>query len=1307
MWFGTISGLNRFDGHNMVVFRNDPQDTTSLLTEDINKLFEDPDGKIWISTWNGIDVYDPLTERFRINPTIIAQKYGLPNGNLTDIVKDQNGNYWFVHQDAGLFFYDKQRNTTRNLNYVNDNLYTIASNQVATFCNGQNNDGWIVHRNGIIERINLNTLRIESRDSSLFKLNKGEFPYACIADKDNDLWIYVTDSNKGLLHFNTSTRKITSYNTSTSSTLHIGSDIIRGVVQDADEDIWIATDHGGINVLDKDAKFIRYLVNSKYDDYSIAQNSINVLYKDDQGIIWAGTYKRGISYFNKDKFRFPLYTHDESDSNSLPFEDINAFAEDGHGNIWIGTNGGGLIYLDRKTNTYRQYLHDPKNPNSLSANIIVSLYYDKQNVLWIGTYFGGLNSFDGNKFTRYPSDSRNTATVSDNNIWDIFEDSDGNLYVGTLTQGLDVFDKNRRKIAHYSRDIPNTTFHANYITAFDEDPDGRIWIGTGYGIYILDRKKKSFTHYLSQPDKPQGLTSNNIFAFFHDDRDNVWVGTSRGLNLFNKDNGFVRSFTTDDGLPHNTVLTILKGDNNDLWLGTAAGLCNLKLQWKGDSLSYDIFNYDQHDGLQGKQFNENAALRTRKGELIFGGPNGFNVFNPKDIPINKVVPRVAITGLEIMNKPVRTGTSIDNRVILQRSISFTDEIELNHTDNVFSIEFALLSYNHPEKSRYRYMLEGFDENWITVSSDNRKVTYTNLNAGTYLFKVIASNNDGVWNNEAATLGIIIHPPWWKSGYAIALYVALVILGLFLTRRLIQQRERMKFAIEQERQEAQRMHDLDMMKLKFFTNVSHEFRTPLTLILTPVEHILKHPDDPVPPTQFQLIYRNAKRLLNLVNQLLDFRKLEVQEVRFNPSEGDIIAFIRETVLSFSDLSEKKGINLRLSNSIEHLEAIFDQDKLERILFNLLSNAFKFTPEGGEVSVEVMSSDENLIIHVADTGIGIPSKNIDRIFDRFFQQDLPKSMVNPGSGIGLSITREFVRAHHGTIDVQSEVGKGTRFTVTLPLQTVSRSMHQSSEEEIIPVPVGGLRASILLIEDNEDFRFYLKDNLRMQYDLHEAENGVDGWRKITSLMPDLVVMDVMMPEPNGLELCRRIKRDEKLRHIPVILLTARTSQEQKMEGFEAGADDYVTKPFNFEILQSRIRNLLQQRDIRSQDGKPRIHVRAADIEVTSLDEKLIQKALQIVESRLSDADFSVEEMAREMGMSRVHLYKKLHSLTGESPIEFIRNIRLQRAAQLLEKSQLTVSEIAYKVGFNNPKYFARYFREKYQVLPSVFASGKRSK
>lgn len=1320
LWVGTVAGLNRYDGYNIKVFSNHPGDSTSLINSEVNKVFEGPGGKLWIHTWSGINVYDPLTETFDRNTNAILSRFSIPPGQIIDIKKDRDGNFWFIHATQGLYRYSETTGETTRLVHATNDSRTISSNQVTSLGEDPHRNIWVIHADGVVEQIDHESLHVVYRNDELRNRFRSEIlEYNMMIDRDGDLWFYITNRNAGLYHFDPVKKEWVHIDNTTSSP-RLNTNIVRGIVQDDDGILWIATDHGGINLLDKKTGSVRYVLHNPEDQKSLVQNSINVLYKDADGIIWAGSFKSGLSYYHKNINRFQLYRHQVTNPSSLPFNDINALVEDKNGNLWIGTNGGGLIYFDRDKNSYKQYLHDPGNSNSLTTNVIVSLWMDKDDILWIGTYFGGLLSFDGNRFERYKHDPDDPNSICDNSIWEIYEDSKDNLWVGTLTQGVDRLDR-RTKVFHHYNMHGNNPIHANYIPSLMEDSDGNLWVGTGYGIDVLDHETGRFVHYLNRLNDRGSLSNNSVMDVYEDSRGLIWVGTHGGLNLFDRVNKTFSAFTIDDGLPHNSVLAILEDNNKDLWVSTPHGISHLRIDYepgKKDSLSIEFRNYDEKDGLQGIQFNENAACKTLAGELAFAGGNGFNLFKPEDVGINRKLPKVMLTDFQIFNKTVRIGEEVNGKTILTKSINQTDSIALDHSDNVFSIEFASLSQFHPEKIQYQYLLEGFNKEWTLTKASQRRVTYTNLDPGSYVFKVKAANNDGIWNETPTQLVIKVLPPFWRSKTAFVLYAILTLGALFLARWLVLHNERINFTIQQEREKANRMHELDMIKIKFFTNVSHEFRTPLTLILTPLEKMLRNTPEGELKNQYQLIQRNARRLLNLVNQLLDFRKLEVQEIRLNSSEGDIVKFIREVFHSFSDLSDKNNIHFTFHTTVQQIETLFDQDKLEKILFNLLSNAFKFTPENGSVSVFLdvvqRGGSKYLEINVRDTGIGIAPDKQEKIFERFFQDDLPRSMVNQGSGIGLAITREFVKIHGGTIAVESEPGKGSSFTVMLPLMELKSEVARESVElanvdtTVWDYENGNVleqhrkRPVLLIVEDNEDFRFYLKDNLKLHYSIVEARNGIEGLERAICKMPDLIVSDIMMPEMNGIEMCRKIKADQRTSHIPVVMLTARSAEEQKIDGFASGANDYVTKPFNFEILQSRIRNLIAQRDAFQRNFHKHIDIKAADVSITSLDEKLITKAIKIVEENMSEPDFSVEKFSRELGMSRVHLYKKLLALTGKSPIEFIRTIRLQRAAQLLEKSQLSVSEVAYQVGFNNPKYFSKYFKDQFNMLPSAYAN-----
>jgi signal transduction histidine kinase/ligand-binding sensor domain-containing protein/DNA-binding response OmpR family regulator len=1319
LWFATSSGLNRYDGYGIKVFRNIPGDTTSVLVDDITRLHEGPDGMLWIYTHSGNSVYDPRTEKFIRNTDYVLRRLGIAQGLITSIKKDRKGNFWFIHYNQGMFLYNPQSQKTVRLRHDPKDEATIATDQMSQIEEDTNGDMWLIHQNGLFEKIDHKTLKVVYRNSALKERFGGEqFEYHVMVDSDNDLWLH-NDRNYGCFFFNMKTQQLEAVNSN--SRIKLKSNIVRKIVQDENGILWVGTDHGGINLIDKKDFSIRYLMNDDEDERTISENSIQSLYKDNEGIIWIGTYKNGINYYHENIFRFRHYKHQASKPESLPFNDVNAFAEDKAGNIWIGTNGGGLICFNRKTNSFKKYVNNPNDPNSLSNNVIVSLLFDHENKLWIGTYYGGLNKFDGKNFKRYSHDPKNPRSVGDDSIWEIFEDSNNDIWVGTLKSGISVYNRAKDEFYHYRNGDPNSV-HTGYVPALHEDRQGNMWVGTGYGLEVLDKLSGRFTHYLNNPNDPTSIASNGTLCIFEDSRDLIWIGTQGGLNLYDPQTKTFRTFLERDGLKEKIILTLIEDDQKNLWMSTPNGLSKLIIKSDGAGYDFKFKNFDQSDGLINGAFRENAVLKCSSGELVYGGSNGFNIFQPENIGVDKSQPKVIFTDFQIFNKSVAVGEEINNNLVLSSAIGLMDEITLKPANNVFSIEFAALNFFHAEKSQYTYMMEGFNREWLTTNASERKITFTNLDPGTYTFKVKASNSDGTWMDEAAVLKIRILPPFWKSNIAFALYGIFIIGTLLLLRYLTVTRERVKFRIQQERTQAQRLHELDMMKIKFFTNVSHEFRTPLTLILTPLEKLLKNSKDAEDKKQFQLIQRNARRLLNLVNQLLDFRRLEVQEVKLNSSEGDIVAFIRELVYSFADVSEKKHVALSFNSTVSTLETHFDQDKVEKIVFNLLSNAFKFTRESGRVSVDLGMVDEKessfLEIKVIDTGIGIPADKLDRVFERFFQNELPASMVNQGNGIGLSITQEFVRIHGGVIDVTSEVGKGSTFRVLLPVTKLEhheetaiehREVHEDVENllESLEESVSESKPSLLLVEDNEDFRFYLKDNLHKEYNVIEASNGVQGFERALKNIPDLIVSDIMMPEMDGIQLCKKIKSDPTTSHIPVILLTARAAEDQKIEGFESGANDYITKPFNFEILQSRIRNLIEQRETIQKHFAKHLEIKGSEIQVTSQDEKLIRNAILSVEENLTNKDFSVEELSRQMGMSRVLLYKKILALTGKTPIEFIRTIRLQRAAQLLEKSQFTVSEIAYQVGFNNPKYFAKYFKEEFHLLPSAYASEKKEK
>lgn len=1302
MWIGTVSGLNRFDGYHFTVYRHDLRDSTSVADNSIGKIMAGPGQELWIQTRRGINIYNPLTTRFNRRPEKILQQWGIPGSTITDIVRDNAGQYWFLHPTAGIFITGGSNKAVALVHSADSS--SIATNSVAALTISKANDYWLLHSNGILEKMDARSHRVIYRNHGLVTADHPARAWTMVADNDGDLWIFNDNEDNGVYYFDAAKRSFRHIDQSTPG-LTLNNNIVRGIVPDNNGLIWIGTDHGGVNIIDKKKQTIRYVENINEDNRSLSQNSITTMYKDNTGIIWIGTFKKGLNYYHENMVKFPLYQYQAYSRNSLPYNDVNRFVEDGSGNLWIGTNGGGLIYFDRGRNTFTQYRHEADNPNSISGNVIVSLCIDHNRQLWVGTYFGGLDRFDGSRFIHYKNDPQDSSSLSDNSIWEVLEDSKHQLWVGTLGGGLNVMDP----VTHRFRRFPQVP--SKYISALLEDKAGNLWIGTSEGLDVRNGQTGAFKHYSNVPSVSGSLSHNNVVCIFQDSRQRIWVGTREGLDLFNaKDNSF-RTLRQEDGLPDNSILNILEANDHSLWMSTPNGLSNMTTN--GDA--YTFKNYDESDGLQGKEFNENAALKTSRGELIFGGGNGFNLFYPNAIALNTNVPQVVLTDLQIFNKSILPGEKINGRILLTAAIPATRSITLQPGENVFSLEFASLNYFHPEKNRYAYMLEGFNKEWLYTDGLQRRATYTNLDPGEYTFRVKASNNDGVWNDAGLTLQIRVLPPFWKTWPAFLCYALLIFGALLLARRIIQERERLRFRMEQQTREAARMHELDSLKIRFFTNVSHEFRTPLSLIIAPLEKIVRQTTDTGLKGQLELMQRNARRLLNLVNQLLDFRKMEVQEIKLHATEGDIIGFTKELTGSFSDLSDKKHIQLTFQSNVQALNMLYDADKIEKILFNLLSNAFKFTPEEGSIAVNV-SYDSNaaqLEIAVKDNGIGIPLEKQDYIFERFFQHEVPSSMVNQGSGIGLSITKEFVKMHGGSITVDSAPEMGSCFTVLLPVKTTSAAVPgkmqatiRAATVPVLPAPVtaNSKKPVVLLVEDNEDFRFYLKDNLGQYFQIIEAENGQAAWKLLQHTLPQLIVSDISMPEMDGLELCKKVRSQQRTAHLPIVLLTARAEEAQQLEALETGATDYITKPFNFEVLLSRIKNIISQQSSLRKTFQQHIEANPSEVAISSADEEFIRHALEIVEKHISNPDFSVEELSRALFMSRVSVYKKILALTGRSPIEFIRGIRLKRAAQLLEKSQMTVAEVAYEVGFNNPKYFTKYFKMEYGVLPSVYGKKK---
>lgn len=1298
MWFCTSSGLNRYDGHTIKVFNSNSKDPNSLMDNYVDHIQEDADGGLWVRTARfGYVYYDAEKETFHPAEQFLQSKYGIKE-TPSQLYIDKEKNIWCHNDSIGTFHYNiKEKHLSFHPVEPKEGLHQGLISDISEDKNGI----IYLYDNGLIECLDRHTNQVIARNDFLVQQQKKKYnKHYIFIDSNNDYWIFTKD-NSGIWTYYTEENRWDYYSSQSNSRYVLSNNIVSDIKQDQNGQIWIATDHGGINIINKELQTIKYVTNAPFNERSIVQNSLVCLYCDDAGIIWVGAYKRGVSYYNESIFKFK--TEHLSDFNHIKnfTADVNVIAEDKHANLWLGTNSSGIISINRETKSRKIYQHQP-NTNSLSSNVIVSILAASDGKMWIGTYQAGLNVFDGQSFTHYRHQPDNANSLANDNIWALTEGDNNLIWIGTLGNGLQSFNPQTGTFTRYGED--QSEFANDYVMHICKGRDKKLYISTAAGITVFTPTTRKFEKWTGNKKGTQSFSHQNINQVYEDSRGLLWIATREGLNIYDRKKDEIIAPEENQISSNESIYAIVEDNNKNIWITTNRGISNIVVNMnpKTGVYTYNIYRYNEQDGLLNQEFNIRSIIKTFRGEIIAGGVQGLSLFDPENIQYNHIIPKVVFTGLQLFNEEVKTDSVYNGNRILTKALNKTQKIELKHRQNVFSVSFSSMNYILPEKTKFLYMLEGFNLGWLTA--DANKVTYTNLAPGKYRLKVKAINSDGFSSDEASELIIVIRPPFWASPFAYALYALLIIGVLILAQKQILRKERNKFHLAQIEQEAQQKHEIDDMKLRFFTNISHELRTPLTLILSPLENMLKTTEGEEQKQKLEMIHRNAIRLLNMVNQLLDFRKSDVKGHQLNPVQGDIVEFIRSISASFTEYSEKKNVHLTFFSVIKELSMVFDEDKMGKIIMNLLSNAFKFTPQGGRVDIYLNllpSTDtekERLEIQVSDSGIGIKDEDKEHIFERFYQVQHKDNHKISGSGIGLHLVKEFVTLHEGSVSVHDNVGQGSVFIITIPITRIQTESGQTAEPEIIEEI--NTHPVILIVDDNDDFRLFMKDSLKADYTIKEAANGVQAWNLIPTIQPDIIVSDVMMPEMNGIELCKQVKTDIRTSHIPLILLTARSAKEQKLEGLESGADDYITKPFNFDILNLRIKKLLELKQKRQESFKGKLEVNPSDITITSLDEKLIKKAVMYVENNISRCELSVEELSRELGMSRVHLYKKLMSITGKSPIEFIRVIRLKRAAQLLRESQQNVSEIAYQVGFNNPKYFSKYFKEEFGVLPSAY-------
>ncbi|MCX7986454.1 MAG: response regulator [Bacteroidales bacterium] len=1339
VWIGTIDGLNRYDGYSFVTYRHSNIDTNSISDNFISTIVEDKEGNLWIGTQGGgLNCYDPRLERFQVFVHEPGNYNSLPSNFIfhhSSMHFDKQGNLW-IGTNNGL------------------SCYNLALKKFIHF-----------------------TLKPPGNRSEAAKDIRTIFQA-----NDGSLWI---GTNKGIYQYDPVTKRILNYLNAETGTQKLTNNIITAVVENTlHGELWIGTEEG-LNVLNLKSLSIKHYYANKNDQSSLSDNSITALDIDEKGNIWIGTKSGGLNQYSYTEKRFFSWKQNPVDKNSLSDNYIDNLYVDKSGYLWIGTVNNGINLVDIRPKKFRWIKNEPGNPNSLSSNTIRSVFEDSQGILWIGTYGGGLNRYDGRNFMHFYHQPNNNNSLSHNIISALYE-SDNTLWIGTWGGGVCKMNTKNFKITRLNLNLPD------YVNQITVDNYGRLWIACNGGLYVYKSPTSTIIRIDDDSLVSRRLTANSVNRIHWDKRGNMWVATFDGLNcivfkdfeklIIDTIYHFRKQINRPNSLNDNRILTIERDLLDNIYLGTYTGGINkMIVKWENNRISevkftpytdneglagnivYGILsdnrgnlwistnnglskfnptdnsfqNFTIDDGLQSNQFYWNAYGKGRNSRMFFGGINGLNLFYPDSIQIQRNFPQIYITNFQLFNQPVRV--SFEKKALLKQSILYTHSIVLRRHEYPFTIEFAALVFRSQNKIRYAYRLENFDHTWLYTDATRRYATYSHLRPGKYIFKVKATNEDGVWSNSTAELHITILPAFYETFWAFMVYGLVLLALLYFFRRQVLARARYRHEIQLQRMERKKSEEYNEMKLQFFTNISHEFRTPLTLILGPLEKILSHSDlDKNIREQLLLMRSGSKRLLHLINQLLEFRKVESGSYELKIIRKDVIPAIKEIVELFKSTAQSHNILYTVSIPLKSVVLCIDENVLETVAFNLLSNAFKFTPSGGKVHFEVEFFNielqktllENeiyyLSIKVSDTGRGIPPEKQEDIFKRFYQLPFPTNNATKGTGIGLTLCKELCTLHGGDIKVESIVDKGSTFIATL---TVHPAFFTLKNIPILAIDEGQKKP---IIENGEKFAFILQDQDRLEfeppsnpesprvliieddveiikfigklieqhYHISYALNGADGLKLALDQEPDIIISDIMMPRMSGFELCEKIKTDPRLSHIPVILLTALSNIDDKIKGYHLGADEYLTKPFDQRHLLVRIEKLIEQRNQLRRHFQQQFSIESELPTLSPLDQQLIQKVIQLIEEKIADPSLSVEDLSHHIGISTTHLYRKIKALTGLSTNDLIRKIRLKKAAMLLLQGQGNVSQVMYEVGFNNSSYFARRFQEEFGMTPSEY-------
>ncbi|MDO4162907.1 MAG: two-component regulator propeller domain-containing protein [Bacteroides sp.] len=1296
VWIGTREGLNRYNGEDIQTYKLKKNDPNSLFCNNVLHIVGDQKGKIYLLCTEGVAEMDLRTQKF----TTLLQ-----------------GNIHSIYYNDGLFI--GQKNEIYRFNEETDHFdlyYRLADSNLEIFCMLKDDTSlWIGTTSAGVFRLNL-----KEKNEPDHLIPDGNIT-SIYQDSKEDIWIGSWE--RGLYHIGKD-GNVENLRHDAGNPRSISSDFVRTCCEDDLGNIWIGT-FNGLNRYDKTTRTFQNHTEKEEQREGLTHSSIWCIVKDSQGTLWLGTYFGGVNYFNPEYEIYTHYAYLPTEKDGLSYPVVGRTVEDKEGNLWIGTEGGGLNYYNRKTHEFKWYRPTNNNPNSLSHNNVKALYYDaRKNVIWVGTHLGGINRLDirSGRFTHYRMDANNPQSLPSDIIRDIIPYGDS-LIVATQN-GVCMFNPTDGKCRQLFKDSEEGR-SIKMVAKVTFDRNGNLWIAaTGEGVFKYRFDTHKLTNYRHDPNLAGSLSNNNINNITQDSKGNLWFSTSgSGLDLYHPETDNFENFDqATNGLASNCVYDAQESPiSGKLMLSTNQGFSIFDQQQKQSQ------NYSTENGFPLTAINENALCITHDGEIFLGGIQGMISFHETDLNFTPKPYKINLSRLIVGGAEVQVG---DETGILQQSLAYTREITLNAHQNMFSIEFATSNYVLANKDDILYQLKGFSSDWNKTQGLHR-ITYTNLDAGTYHL-VIKPAKKGKAICAPVELTIHVKPPYYKTTVAYLAYAVCIGTLLWYLVRTYQSRIRLRESLKYEQKHIRDVEALNQSKLRFFTNISHEFRTPLTLIVAQVETLLQVQNfTPHIYNKVLSIYKNSIQLRELITELLDFRKQEQGHMKIKVSPHNIVNFLYENYLLFLEYANVKQIHFNFEKEADSLEVWYDQKQMQKVINNLISNALKHTKAEDTITLGIKTEGSNAVIRVSDTGTGIDAKETDKIFDRFYQIDPvdSKDATKAGTGIGLALTKGIVELHHGCIRVESELGKGTSFIVNLPLGNASFSEEEISrqtedESQTVNIvqqqemdtmlkaeledtaPLKHLPdAKMLIVEDNASIREMLANIFKPFYQVLTASDGEEGLELVRKEMPHIVVSDVVMPRMSGTELCKQIKGDFNICHIPVVLLTARTAVEQNIEGLRIGADDYITKPFHTNLLISRCNNLVNSRILLQEKFSKQPQAAVQMLATNPLDQDMLNRAMTIIENHLDDVEFNVNTFAREMGMARTNLFAKLKAITGQTPNDFILTIRLKKGALMLRNNlELNITEISDRIGFSSSRYFSKCFKDVYHVSPMAYRKGE---